>query len=158
EALAERPREVWLALGRRSGKDVKAASIAAYLSTVGAAQMTAGAAKGETTFVMILAVDRDQAGVCLRYMKEFFALAALAPFVKRETGDGLELVNGITLQIFTNDQRRARGRRVGLAIFDEVAHWRSDISSNPAEDVYESIMPSMANVKNALLIGISSVH
>ena len=58
EAPTERVREAWLGLGRRSGKDVKAASIATYLSTIGAQQMTAGAARGERTFVMILAVDR----------------------------------------------------------------------------------------------------
>ena len=49
-------------------------------------------------------------------------------------------------------------RRVGFCVLDEVSHWRSDVSSNPAEDVYESIMPSMANVKGGMLIGISSVH
>jgi hypothetical protein len=158
EAITERPREIWLGLGRRSAKDLKAASIAAYLSTIGAEQMTAGAARGERTYVMILAVDRSQAKICLGYTSEFFRIPALAPFVRRENADGLELTNGITIEIFTNDQRRARGRRVGLCIFDEVAHWRSDVSSNPAEDVYESIMPSMANVPGAMLIGISSVH
>jgi len=151
-------REAWLGFGRRSGKDVKCASIAAYLSTIGAAQMTKGAARGETTYCMLMAVDRAQAKVCLGYIREFFRLPALKPFVRREHTDGLELNNGISIEVFTCDQRRARGRRVGLTIFDEVSHWRSDVSSNPAEDVYESILPSMANVEGALLVGISSVH
>jgi hypothetical protein len=158
EPMTERPREIHLALGRRSAKDVKAASIATYVSTIGAEQMTAGATRGETTYCMILAVDRAQAKVCLSYIREFFQLPALKPFVKREHTDGLELCNGISIEVFTNDQRRARGRRVGLLIGDEISHWRSDVSLNPAEDVIESILPSMANVPGAMLLTISSVH
>lgn len=107
EAPTEKPLEVWLGLGRRSGKDVKCASIAAYASTVGAAEMTKKAARGEQTYVMIIAVDRNQAKICLNYTREFFQLPALKPFVKREHSDGIELQTASRLKSL----RMTRGGR-----------------------------------------------
>ena len=51
-----------------------------------------------------------------------------------------------------------RGRTVICAVLDEVAHWKSDGSVNPDEDVFQSIKPSMVTIPNALLIGISSPY
>ena len=153
-------REAWLVFGRKGGKDVKAASYATYLATIGAEvygyrdRLT----KGERGVVQVLAVDRDQAGVCLEYVRSFFEMPMLAEMVKRETADSIELTNGIVIEITTNDRRRVRGRTVIAAILDEVAHWRSEHSANPDEDVYQSIKPSMLTIPNALLIGISSPY
>ena len=152
--------QAWLVMGRRSGKDVKAASIASYLATIGNERFDYASAltRGERGVVQLLAVDRDQAKVCLGYLKAFFEQPMLARLVARETSDGLELTNRLAIEITTNDQRRVRGRTVIAAVFDEVAFWRSDNSVSPDRDVYAAVMPAMATVPHAMLIGISSPY
>ena len=62
EAPTEVATEAWLIIGRRGGKDVKAASLGVYLVTIGAEQYGWRQAlkPGERGIVQILAVDRDQ--------------------------------------------------------------------------------------------------
>lgn len=152
--------EVWAVCGRRSGKDVKAASLVAYLATFGAEQYgyLSRLVRGERGVVQALAVDRDQAKVVLGYIKAFFEQPILRKTVKKETNDGIELKNGLSIEITTNDRRRVRGRTVVAAVLDEVAFWMSENSANPDEDVYKAIKPSMATIPGAMLIGISSPH
>lgn len=160
DAPTERASEAWFVVGRRGGKDVKAAALAAYFATIGAEvygyrkRLT----RGERGVVQLLAVDRDQSQVCLRYLKNMFQQRLLAQMVTKETADGLELTNGIGIQITTNDQRRVRGRTVVAAVFDECAFWHSEGSVNPDTDVYAAVKPSMATIPGAMLIGISSPH
>lgn len=154
-------REVWLAFGRRSGKDVKAASLITYLATIGAelSGTRARLNRGERGVVQLLAVDRDQANVCMEYTKSFFEQPILAAMLRRPpTATHIELTNDITIEITTNDKRRVRGRTVIACVLDEVAHWRAEFTVNPDEDVYQSIKPAMATIPNALLIGISSPY
>jgi hypothetical protein len=54
--------------------------------------------------VLCLAVDRPQAGLVLNYIRAYFAeIPALKGMVTRETQDGLELNNGIDIQVYRND-------------------------------------------------------
>jgi len=160
EAPTQPVQECWLALGRRSAKTLKAASLAVYQATIGAelygykSKLT----RGERGVVQFLGVDRDQAKVCFNYCLAFFEQPMLAPLVKRTTHDSIELTNNIALEITTADRRRVRGRTVICAILDEVSHWRSENSSNPDEDIYQSIKPAMATIPNAFLLGISSPY
>ncbi|TGT42623.1 hypothetical protein [Mesorhizobium sp. M8A.F.Ca.ET.165.01.1.1] len=160
EAPTSPATEGWFICGRRSGKDVKAASIVAYLATFGAEQYgyLSKLVRGERGVVQALAVDRDQAKVVLGYTKAFFEQPILRKTVKRETADGIELKNGLSIEVTTNDKRRVRGRTVVAAVLDEVAFWLSENSSNPDEDVFQAIKPSMATIPGAMLIGISSPH
>ena len=139
DAPTEPVREAWLAFGRRTAKTLKAASYATYLATIGAEVYgyRDRLAPGERGVVQVLAVDRDQAGVCLEYMRAFFEQPMLAEMVRRETADSIELNNSITIEITTNDKRRVRGRTVIAAILDEVGHWRAESSVSPDEDVYQ---------------------
>jgi hypothetical protein len=160
EAPSAPAKEAWLIMGRRSGKDIKAASIAVFMATIGAELhgYRKRLQRGERGVVQILAVDRDQASVAFRYAKAFFEQPLLAPLLKRETADTLELTNDLAIEITTNDQRRVRGRTVVAAIFDEVAHWRSENTTSPDLEVYRAVRPAMLTMPNALLIGISSPY
>jgi hypothetical protein len=153
-------RETWLAFGRRTAKTLKAASYGTYLATIGAEAYgyRERLAPGERGVVQILAVDRAQAEVCMEYVRSFFEQPMLEAMIKRETADSIELSNSITIEITTNDRRRVRGRTVIAGIFDEVAHWRSENTVSPDEDVYQSVKPAMVTIPNSLLIGISSPH
>ncbi|WP_370319227.1 hypothetical protein [Oricola sp.] len=160
DAPTEAATEAWFVCGRRSGKDVKAASIVAYLATFGAEiygyreRLT----RGERGVVQLLAVDRDQAKVCLGYLKAMFEQPIPAKMVAKDTADGLDLTNGLGIEVTTNDRRRVRGRTVVASVFDEVAFWRAENTANPDDEVYNAIKPAMATIPGAMLIGISSPY
>ncbi|WP_417309851.1 hypothetical protein [Devosia sp.] len=160
EGPTEPATEAWFIVGRRGGKDVKAASLVAYFATVGAEAYgyRAHLTRGERGVVQLLAVDRDQARVCLGYLKAMFEQPMLARMVVKDTADGLELSNGLGIEITTNDRRRVRGRTVVAAVFDECAFWHAEGSVNPDVDVYAAVKPAMATIPGAMLIGISSPH
>lgn len=153
-------RECWIIGGRRGGKDVNAAALATYLATIGAEQMgwLKRLNRGERGVVQILAVDRDQARVCLGYVKACFEQPMFKRLVQKDLADGIELKNGLAIEIVTNDRRRVRGRTVVAVIFDEIAFWRSENTANPDEEVYRAIRPAMATMPGALLIAISSPY
>jgi hypothetical protein len=159
EAPTEPASECWIVAGRRGGKDVKAASIAVYLATIVAesGRWKPYLTRGERPVVQLIAVDRDQAKVCLGYARAFFEQPLLARLVARETAEGVELTNDVAIEITTNDKRRVRGRTVLAAIFDEVAFYSGDGASSD-EELYEAIKPAMATIEGAMLIGISSPY
>lgn len=160
EAPTEASTEAWFICGRRSGKDVKASALASYLATFGAEQMgfLDNLVEGETGVVQLIAVDRKQAKVCLGYLRAYFKRPLLAQMVEKSTAEGLELTNGLAIEITTNDQRSSRGRTVVAAVFDEVAFWSSENSANPDKAVYDAVKPSMVTIPGAMLIGISSPY
>lgn len=160
EAPTEPSTEAWFVCGRRSGKDVKASALAAWLATFGAEQMgfLGNLVPGETGVVQLIAVDRKQAKVCLGYLKAYFAKPLLAQMVAKSTAEGVELTNGLAIEITTNDVGSTRGRTVVAAVFDEVAFWSSDDSANPDQAVYNAVKPAMVTIPGAMLIGISSPY
>lgn len=160
EAPMEPATEAWFIVGRRGGKDVKASAIAAFLATFGAEQLgfLSRLVRGERGVVQVLAVDRDQARVCLGYLRAYFEQPIFKQMVAKSTADGLELSNGLAIEITTNDQRRVRGRTVVAVVFDEVAFWRSENSVNPDQEVYAAVKPAMATIPGAMLIAISSPY
>lgn len=82
-----------------------------------------------------LAVDRDQARICLNYTRSFFHdIPMLASMVTRETTSGFELRNSIDVVIGTNNFRAVRGRAIALAVLDECAYYASENSSSPDTD------------------------
>lgn len=157
----ETAKEAWFIFGRRSGKDVKAASICVYMATFGAEfhNYRAHLTPGERGVVQCLAVDRDQASVALNYMVAMFEQPMFAAMLGKEpTASGITLTNGLSIEVTTNDKRRVRGRTVVAAVFDEVAFWASDSTINPDVEVYRAVRPAMATIPGAMLIGISSPY
>ena len=159
-APKEPAKEIWLVVGRRGGKDVKAAALAAYLATIGV-EMYGWRKKlqrGERGVIQLLAVDRDQAAVAFRYVSGMFEKPALKKLVRKITGETIELSNGFGIEVTTADQRRVRGRTVAAAIMDEVSFWRIENSISSDIDVYNAIKPAQATLPGALIIGISSPY
>jgi len=149
-------RECWFVIGRRGGKD----SIASLMGTYTAAffDPRGKLRRGERASVLCLAVDREQAGIVLGYIKSYFAeIPYLKRMVTNETINGLELSNGVDIVVATNDYRSVRGRAVALAILDEVAYWRDDRSVAPDTETYNAIVPGTVTV-SGMIIGISSPH
>jgi hypothetical protein len=96
----KRPRETWIVAGRRAGKDSVASAIAAHAAAFFDRQDKLR--PGERALVAVIACDRDQARICLNYIKAFFELPLLKQMVQRETQDGVELLNNVDVSVQTN--------------------------------------------------------
>ena len=158
EPPKHRVRELWVIGGRRAGKD----SVASLLATYAAALEEAHVGRlrpGEQATVQCLAVDRDQSKIVLGYVKAYFeAIPDLANLVTSVTRLGLELKSGVNVTIATNSFRQTRGRTLSLAIFDECAFWRSEDTVKPDYETYRAVVPSLATLPGAMLVGISSPY
>jgi hypothetical protein len=150
-------KELWVIAGRRAGKDSVASVIAAHISAF--FRHVDRLRPGERALVLNLATDRDQAKICLNYVRAFFtSIPMLSNMVGRETSAGFELTNGVDIAIATNNFRAVRGRAVLAAILDEVAFYQSDNSTSPDVETYRALMPGLATLPGAMLIGISSPY
>lgn len=157
EPPAKRVRELWIAAGRRAGKDSVASVIAAHAAALFDQQHRLR--PGERGLVACLAVDRDQARIVLKYIRSFFTdIPLMQGMVTRSTASGFELSNQIDVAVATNSFRSTRGRPIVCAIFDEVSYWRDETSATPDEETYRAIVPGTATVAGAMVIGISSPY
>jgi hypothetical protein len=154
-----RVRELWLAIGRRAGKDSIASAIAGYLAVYG--DFSQHLRRGEVASILCLACTREQAGIVFGYIRGYFEeIPALKALLVSAQNDTITLSNGVEIIVSTNSFRHVRGKTVAAAIFDEVAFWRDDSSANPDTAIYNAILPSMITLRDsgALIVGISTVH
>jgi hypothetical protein len=149
-------KEAWFLVGRRGGKDSIASAIA---TTMALTDYRRYLRPGETAVIACLAVSKDQASTVLGYIRaNFLENPLLAPLVVHETDRGLELNNGIEIQVLANNFRSIRGRTILCAIFDENAYWRDIDSAYPDIETYSAVVPAMITLPDAMLIGISTVY
>lgn len=152
----EQVRELVLVVGRRGGKSRILALIGCWLAAFVDYRPYLDA--GERGVVQILAADRDQAKIILRYVKAFFKLPMLARLVERDSQFGLELSNSVAIEVTTASFRSVRGRTTVAALADEIAYW-NDEGANPDAEVIKAIRPSMATVaEHSMLILASSPY
>ncbi len=149
--------ECWLIVGRRGGKSFIVALIAVFLACF--RDYTACLGPGERGVIMVIATDRRQARVIMRYVTSLLnAVPMLAAMIVRQDADSIDLSNGVTIEITTASYRTLRGYTVVGAVCDEIAFWRSEDSANPAEEILSALRPAMATIPGALLIGLSSPY
>ena len=149
--------EGWFIVGRRGGKSFITALIGVYLACF--RDYTQFLAPGERGTVMILACDRRQARVIMRYTKALLnGVVMLRRMVVTETTESIDLTNRITIEIHTASIRSTRGYTLVAVLADEVSFWRSDESANPDREIIASVRPGMSTIPGAMLIGISSPY
>jgi hypothetical protein len=145
-------------VGRGGGKD----SVATLIATSIAVNFDPRRSKlrpGEKAVVMLLAVDRDQAGVAFSYIRGYFEeVPALARLVKHTGNDSIELHNRCVVEVHTNSYRSVRGRSLLCVICDEVAFWRSEDSASPDVETAGAVAPGLARIRGSMLILISTAH
>lgn len=157
EAPDTQAREVWLCIGRRGGKSRIVALIAVFLSCF--RSYTDNLAAGERGILMIVATDRKQAQVIYKYVLGFLeTVPMLSAMIQRQDSESIDLNNQITIQIQTASFRSVRGFTVIGLLADEVAFWKAEDSSSPAEEILASVRPAMSMIPNALLIGLSTPY
>jgi hypothetical protein len=151
---AEPVSEGWIIVGRRGGKSRSIAALAVYI----AALCDHTLAVGETGRVTIIAGDRAQAGIILKYVSGIIeASAILRGLVARQTAEEIELNNGVSIAVSTSNFRRVRGITSLAAICDEIAFWHSEDSSNPDSEILTALRPTLATTGGPL-IAISSPY
>jgi hypothetical protein len=143
-------------IGRRGGKSRIGALIGVFTGCF--YDFKPHLAVGEVGMILILARNRDQAGVVFGYVSGTMqAVPALKQMIVRQAADEITLSNGITIKVATSDFRGVRGSTVVCAICDEVAFWNFDSdSANPDTEVLRALRPAMATIPNAKLILIST--
>jgi hypothetical protein len=150
--------EVWLIVGRRGGKSFILALIAVYLACFHS--VAEYLAPGERATVMIIAADRKQGRVILRYIAALLkGVPLLAKMIEREVNEGFDLNNQITIEIATANFRSVRGYANCAILFDELAFVQSDEgSASPDHEILAALRPSMASIPTALLLCASSPY
>jgi hypothetical protein len=149
--------EGWLCIGRRGGKSFIMALVAVFLACF--RDYRPFLAPGERATVMVIAADRKQARIVLRFVRALLTrVAMLAQMVQREWNEGFDLSNGTTIEVHSASFRSTRGYSLAAVIADEVAYWRTDDSAEPDYEIINALRPGMATIPGALLLCASSPY
>ena len=147
--------EAWMVVGRRGGKSIVAALVAVFLACF--KDYSGVLAPGERGTVMVIAADRKQSRVIMRYCVVLLeSVPMLAALIERKRAESIDLSNRLTIEIHTCNFRTVRGYSIVAAICDEIAFWRSEESANPDQEVINAIRPGMANVPGSVWLDYCS--
>ncbi len=152
-----RVKELVVVGGRGAGKD----SAASLLATTSAINFNPRGKlrPGGKAIVMCLACDKAQASILLDYIKAYFeTVPTLRRLVVSASAEGLELRNGVDIEVHVNSHRSIRGRSLLCVIFDEACFWRDEAFASPDVEVHRAVSPGLARIPNSMLIMISSAH
>lgn len=149
-------REAHLIVGRRGGKSFVLALVAVFVACF--VDHRSQLAPGERGTIMVIARDRMQARIILRYIRALLRVPMLARMIERETAEGFDLDNQITVEVHTASFRSTRGYAVVAALCDELAFWPTDSSAAPDVEVITALRPGMAQFSNSLLLCASSPY
>lgn len=101
--------EAWVVAGRRAGKSLIASLVAIYISCF--RDYSQYLAPGERAVVMLIAADRQQARILLRYINGFLDhTPLLSQMIERRTQDSIDLIAGVTIQVATASFRSTLSR------------------------------------------------
>ena len=149
--------EAWLVCGRRAGKSFVLALIAVFLACF--RDYRGFLAPGERATVMVIAADRRQARVILRYVRAMLTgIPMLSVTIERETAESFDLNNAVSIEVATASFKRTRGYSICAALCDEVAFWPSDDAAEPDVEILDALRPAMATIPGAMLLCASSPH
>jgi len=150
--------EAWLVIGRRGGKSFILAVIAVFQACFKDWRPFLG--PGEVGTVMIIAADRRQARVILRYVLGLLkSVPMLAQLIEAETRESVTLRHRLVVEVHTASWRSTRGYSVVCAEIDESGYLPTDEnSSEPDIEIINALRPGMATIPGAVLLCASSPH
>ena len=157
EAPTQQFDEIWLVIGRRGGKSRVLALIAVFMACF--FDWTPYLAPGERATIVIIATDRRQARIVLRYIRAFLeGVPMLRDMVEVFKAESFDLDGQVTIEVHTATFRGVRGYAIPCAIMDEIAFFRSENSFNPDYEIIEAVRPGMASMPKPILVCASSPH
>jgi hypothetical protein len=146
--------ELWLVCGRRAGKSETTAFLAIYLACFKRYALS----PGEKAVGMLLAADRRQARVIMRYVSAMLhSVPELAALIVGETQQSVTLSSGIIIEVHTSNFRSVRGYTLAFVICDEIAFWKAEDSANPDSEVLDALRPALGTT-GGMLIALSSPY
>jgi hypothetical protein len=150
--------EGWLVAGRRSGKSFILACVAIFLACFKDWRPFLG--PGEVGTVMIVASDRRQSRVIMRYCLGLLrAVPMLKQLIEGETQESIQLRNRVVIEVHTASFKSTRGYTIVAGLLDELAFWPVDeSSSSPDVEVLNAIRPGMSTIPGAMLLCASSPY
>lgn len=150
--------EIWLIMGRRAGKSFIIAVIVLYLAAF--KDYRPYLAPGERATVQVMAADRKQARIIMRYVTGLLEqIPMLAAMIERKDAESIELSNRVTIEVTTNSFRTTRGYTCCACICEEISFWFDDATSaNPADEILRAIRPAMATIPDAMLLCIGTPY
>ena len=151
-------REAWLPIGRRGGKSLNLAVIGVALAAFN--DYSQYLQPGERATVAILAADRSQSRIILRYVKALLhRVPLLKAMIERETAVGIDLSNQSTIEVTTASSRTSRGYTFAAVLCDEIAFWNTDETGNdPDSAILNAMEPGMATIPTSMLLCASSPY
>jgi hypothetical protein len=150
--------EGWLVCGRRAGKSFILALCAVYVACFN--DIRRHLAPGERATILVIATDRKQARVVLRFIRGMLTgIPMLKAMIEREAAESFDLNNSTTIEVATASFRSTRGYAIAAAICDELAFWQNDnYSAEPDYEIINAIRPGMLQFPNAMLLCASSPY
>ena len=109
---------------------------------------------------MIVAADRKQSRVILRYIKGILSsVPMLAQTVEAERAEAVELSGNVVIEVHTASFRTVRGYSICGALCDELAFWKTDeAGSDPDHEIIGAIKPAMTTIPGAMMLCASSPY
>ena len=148
--------EAWICVGRRGGKSRVLSALAVYCAF--AVDWRPCLSKGERAYIPVVAADREQARVIFRYIQGIvYDKPWMKKALQRDTQHEFEFSNGVDIAVMTASYRTIRGRTVVAALFDEIAFWKDETSSNPDEEIVKAIRPAMATARTRAGDGVGPI-
>ena len=145
-APSQRVRELWVKVGRRSGKTRIAAAICCYIAAIEQHKL----APGEIGHVLLIAASRDQAAVAYEYVRGFLRSSPLLrQQIVSETASEVRLKGNIVISVHAGSYRTVRGRTLLAVVGDETSFWRDETSALPDVEVFRAVTPALAAIARA---------
>ncbi len=107
---------------------------------------------------MVIAADREQAKIIIRYVKGLLAVPALAKLIEGETADSVDLAGQVTIEVVSAHFKSVRGRTIAAALVDEIAFLPPETSATPDSEILAALRPAMATIPGAMLLCSSSPY
>jgi Terminase large subunit, T4likevirus-type, N-terminal len=148
--------EAWLICGRRAGKSFVLALIAVYLACFRSYREFLG--PGEVATIAVIAADRRQARVIMRYTRGLLAIPLLAKLVEREATESIDLRGNVTIEVGTASHKTTRGYSFAAVLADELAFWPSEDSATPDYEILDAVRPGMGTIPGSILLCASSPY
>ena len=149
--------EAWVVCGRRSGKSFVLATIAVFLAAF--RDWRPHLQQGEVGTIMVVAADRRQARVIMRYCLGLLrTVPMLAQLIESETRESIGLRNRVVIEVHTASFRSTRGYALIAGLLDELAFWPGDDSAEPDCEVLSALRPGMATIPGSMLLCASSPY
>ena len=141
EPPKQRVKELWVKVGRRSGKTRVAAAISCYVAAIEHHRLAAG----EIGHVLLIAASRDQASVAFAYVLGFLrASPLLRQQIISETASEVRLRGNVVISVHSGSYRTVRGRTLLAVVGDETSFWRDETSALPDVEVFRAVTPALA--------------